>query len=638
MHDQGFFFQAFVYLSAAVVSVPLAKRLGLGSVLGYLLAGIAIGPFALGLVGEEGQDVMHFAEFGVVMMLFLVGLELEPALLWRLRFPILGLGGSQVLVTAAAVTGLAVALGLSWPEGLAVGMTLALSSTAIVLQTLDEKGLMKTAAGQSSFAVLLFQDIAVIPMLALFPLLATHHLAAEHGGDHGGTAIGGLPAWAQTLAVLGAVGAVVAIGRYAMRPVFRFIARTRLRELFVAAALLLVIGTALLMAEVGLSPALGTFVAGVVLANSEYRHELESDIEPFKGLLLGLFFIAVGASIDFQVVAASPGTIAVLVLLLVAVKIVVLAVLGRVFGLTVDQNLLFAFALAQGGEFAFVLFSFANQSGVLTDEVTAPLMVVVAVSMALTPVILLFFERVVQPRVGTLEKVDRPFEAPEERNEVIIAGFGRFGQICGRLLAAEGVRHTVLEYDSDQVDLLRKFGRKVYYGDARRYDLLAAAGAAEARLLILAIDHHDRLLTMVETARKHFPHLTILARAIGRTEAYDLIDAGVDHVYRETFDSSLRLGVDALRLLGHRAYHAHRAARRFRQQDEALLRELAGKHRDQDFVGLVRRRSAEVEEILQDDLDKRHGPVDEGWDVETLRADRDLGGRSSPSGPSAAST
>jgi monovalent cation:proton antiporter-2 (CPA2) family protein len=620
MHSEGFFFSAFVYLTAAVLAVPLAKRLPLGSVLGYLLAGIVIGPFVLGLVGEEGQDVMHFAEFGVVMMLFVVGLELEPAVLWRLRLPIVGLGGSQVTVTTAVAAALGVALGVPWQEALAIGMVLAMSSTAIVLQTLDEKGLMKTGAGQSAFAVLLFQDIAVIPMLAVLPLLATHPVAAQ-GGGHASTWVVGLPGWATTLVVLGAVSAIVVGGHYILRPAFRYIARARLREVFVAAALLLVIGIALLMTKVGLSPALGTFVAGVVLASSEYRHELESDLEPFKGLLLGLFFIAVGASIDFRIIASSPGLIAGLVAALMVGKFLVLIGLARLFKLGTDQTLLFGFALAQGGEFAFVLFSFASQKGVLPVATTGPLVVVVAVSMALTPLAMLAFERFIQKRVGTKVKGEGHYDDVHGGSPVIIAGFGRFGQIAARLLEAEGIGTTVLEYDSDQVELLRRFGRKVYYGDASRYDLLKAAGADSARLLILAIDRPEKTLELVQTARKHFPHLQILARASGRVDAYDLLAEGVDRVYRETFDSALRLGTDALHLLGGRAYRAHRAALRFRRHDEALLREMAGQSRDDTYVAQVRRRNAEIEETLRRDMHDTQHHQDDGWDAESLVAE-----------------
>ena len=486
----GLLGQAFVYLAAAVIAVPIAKRLGLGSVLGYLLAGIVIGPFGLGLVGDEGEDLMHFAEFGVVMMLFLIGLELEPTLLWRMRTPILGLGGLQVGLTTALFTGVGLALGLAWQSSLAVGMTLSLSSTAIVLQTLSERGLMKTAGGQGAFAVLLFQDITVIPMLAVFPLLAVAHQdpAGAHNADaHAAGAvtwIGGLPPWAQTVAVLGAVAVIVLGGRFLTRPIFRLIAQIRLREIFTAAALLLVIGIALLMTQVGLSPALGTFLAGVVLANSEYRHELEGDIEPFKGLLLGLFFIAVGASIDFPLILAQPLLIVGLVFSIVLVKGAVLFSLARAFRFSLDQGLLVAFALPQVGEFAFVLFSFARQEGVLAATITSPLVAAAALSMAVSPLLMLFSERVVRPRVGTKRAAEQPADIieEEERGHVLIAGFGSFGSTVGRLLKANGITTTVLDLDSDRVDLLRRLWLKVYYGDASREDLLQAAGASRAKL------------------------------------------------------------------------------------------------------------------------------------------------------------
>ena len=624
MHGEGFFYHVFVYLTAAVCSVPIARRRGLGAVLGYLIAGMLIGPFALGLIGEEGQDVMHFAEFGVVMMLFIVGLELEPSLLWRLRVPILGLGGLQVGVTGAIVTGVAMAFGLPAPTALAVGMIFALSSTAIVLQTLAEKGLMKTDGGQSSFSVLLFQDMAVIPMLAALPLLASrssgHGAGAGHGAGHGTTWVVGLPGWAETLVVLGAVAVIILAGRFLLGPAFRAIARTRLPEVFTAAALLLVIGIALLMTQVGLSPALGTFLAGVVLANSEYRHELESDIEPFKGLLLGVFFISVGASIDFGLILDRPGLIGALVGALLAVKFLVLFVLGRLFRMGLDQNLLFAFALAQGGEFAFVLFSFATQQGVIEPAVASPLVAVVALSMAVTPLFMLANEKLVQPRFGTREKAEREMDTIQEENPVIIAGFGRFGSIVGRFLRANGVGTTVLEYDSDQVDLLRRLGLKVFYGDASRHDLLRAAGAEGARLIILAIDGHEKILEMVGTIRKHFPHLEILARAHGRTQAYDLLDAGVQHVYRETFDASLRTGIDALRLLGQRSFQAHRSARTFQRHDEASVRELVRlRHDRKEYLGMARQRIRDLEQLLLSEQEDTGVSRDAGWDTDSLR-------------------
>jgi len=620
MHGGGFFLQAFFYLLAAVVAVPVAKRLGLGSVLGYLIAGVAMGPFGLHLIGAEGQDVMHFAEFGVVMMLFLVGLELQPSLLWRLRGPILGLGGLQVTLTSSAFAGLALAFGLAWQMAVAIGMTLALSSTAIVLQTLAERGQLKTDGGQSCFAVLLFQDIAVIPMLAVFPLLAT---AAPGGGtaEHGPAWFEALAGWAQTLVVLGAIVTVVVGGRFLVRPVFRLIARTGLRELFTAAALLLVIGTALLMSAVGLSPALGTFLAGVVLANSEYRHELAGDIEPFKGLLLGLFFIAVGASIDFGLVAARPGLVSGLVGGLVGVKLLVLLVLGRAFRMGLDQNLLFAFALAQTGEFAFVLFSFATQSGVLTADVASPLIAVVALSMALTPLLMLVNEKILQPRVGTREADGRSADAIDEENRVIIAGFGRFGGIVGRLLRANGVGATVLDLDSDHVELLRRLGFKVFYGDASRHDLLHEAGAASAELLVVAVDDPEKVLEIVETAKRHFPNLGILARAGNRGDAYDLLDAGLEGVYRETLETALRTGTDALSRLGFRRYQARRAARTFLRHDERALRELALTRHDRN-VHLTRSRQAiqDLEEILLEEIEAPlDTSVDAAWDATSRR-------------------
>ncbi|HMO58985.1 MAG TPA: monovalent cation:proton antiporter-2 (CPA2) family protein [Roseiflexaceae bacterium] len=619
--SNDFLSQAFVYLAAAVIAVPIAKRLGLGSVLGYLLAGIVIGPFGLGLLGAEGEDVMHFAEFGVVMMLFVVGLELEPSLLWRLRGPILGLGGLQVLGTSALFAILAMLAGLPWQQAVAIGLTLSCSSTAIVLQSLQEKSLLRTAGGQGSFAVLLFQDIAVIPMLALFPLLAiTSHSTTD---DHHTTTtwISGLPAWAQTLAVLAAVVGVVLAGRFLIRPVLRAVAATRLRELFTAAALLLVIGIALLMTQVGLSPALGTFLAGVVLANSEFRHELESDIDPFKGLLLGLFFIAVGASIDFALILAGPLLIIGLVLVIMTIKFAVLFALGRLFRFGLDQNLLLAFALPQVGEFGFVLFSFANQQGVLDTTITSPLVAAVALSMAVTPLLLLFNERFVQRRIGTREQAPATPDTIDERRQVIIAGFGEFGAIVGRLLRANGFQATVLDLDSDRVELLRKMGMQVYYGDASRYDLLHSAGAAEAQLLVLALDSPERTLELVHTAKTHFPQLRILARAFEWNDAHDLLDAGVDQVYRQSLDTAVRAGVDALRMLGMRAYAAQRAAQTFVRYDEESLHALhqaraAGRT---TYMSAVRQRIEDLERIMHADRVIPDPARDSGWDPETLR-------------------
>ena len=625
MEGSGFFYQAFIYLTAAVVAVPLAKRLGLGSVLGYLIAGIAIGPFGFHFIGQEGQNVMHFAEFGVVMMLFLIGLELQPSLLWQLRKPILGLGGMQVTLSAGIILSIGLLLGVSWKVALAVGLVLALSSTAIVLQTLNEKGIIKTEAGQNAFSVLLFQDIAVIPMFAILPLLSSPDINSsqlEQIAAHGPLWINSIPIWGKTVVVLGAMAAIVIVGRYLTRPVFRFIAQTRLREMFTAVALLLVIGIALLMTTVGLSPALGTFLAGVVLAGSEYRHELEGDIEPFKGLLLGLFFIAVGASIDFGLIASQPVTIGSLVAALILVKLLVLMVLGKFFKMGWDNNFLFSFSLAQGGEFAFVLFAFANQNKVIPQQLTAILIVVVAISMALTPLMLLLVEKLLLPRVGTKELPEREADIIDEENAVIIAGFGKFGNILGRFLRANHVNATILDLDADHVDILRKLGIKVFYGDASRLDLLRAAGAEKAKLLILAIDDQQKILEIEETTKKHFPNMEIMARAHSRIAAYDLLDAGVDHVYRDTFETSLRMGVHALGLLGFHPYQAHRSARLFRRRDEKDIRELAKlRHDRKEYFSSARDRIEDLERLLMTELEGHDETRDMGWDTGSLRED-----------------
>jgi len=613
MHSDGFFFQAFVYLSAAVVSVPIAKRLGLGSVLGYLIAGAVIGPYALALVGKD-QDVMHFAEFGVVMMLFLVGLELQPALLWRLRGPIVGLGGLQVVGTAAVVGALGLILGLSWQVALAAGLILSLSSTAIVLQTLNEKGLMKTPGGQNSFSVLLFQDIAVIPMLAVLPLLATS--AVEAAANHDAHGISALPGWQQGLIVMGMIGGIILGGRLLVRPVFRFIAATRIREVFTAAALLLVIGIALAMQLVGLSPALGTFLAGVVLADSEYRHELETDIEPFKGLLLGLFFISVGASIDFALLASNPGLICALVAALAVIKLAVLFVLGKIFKMPASQNFLFSFALAQGGEFCFVLFSFATTNNILTTDVANPLVVVVALSMVVTPLLMIINEKLVQPRFATTEKA-RQADVIDEENPVIIAGFGRFGHIVGRMLKANGVPTTVLDLDPEQIDVLRRFGLKVFYGDASRVDLLHAAGAKKARLLVLAIDEPEKANQMLQQVRHHYPHLKILARAHSLQHAHELLRLGADQVFRETFDAALDLSMEALKSLGFRAYQAQRAARLFKKHETQAIVEMHGKHGDdrEAYFAEAAERVSELERVMQTDLRDFGENLDHAWEA-----------------------
>ena len=604
----GGLYQVFIYLLAAVVAVPLAKRLGLGSVIGYLLAGAVIGPSAFRFV-EGGGDVMHFAEFGVVMMLFVIGLELRPALLWQMRRPILGLGGMQVIGTAVILGLVAVWLGLPWKSSLAVGLILAISSTAIVLQSLAERGLMKTPGGETAFAVLLFQDVAVIPIIALMPLLGPRPGAGDQTQVSESGIIAGLPGWEQAGLVVAAVSIIVLGGRFLLRPFFRYIARTRLREMFTATALFLVVGIALLMQKLGLSAALGTFVAGVVLAESEYRVQLEADLEPFKGLLLGLFFISVGASIDFSLIARQPGTIALIVAGLLVLKFAVLLALSRAFQLKGAEGFLLAFALAQGGEFAFVLFSFATQNAVLPAELANLLVASVALSMAAAPVLLVINDKLVRPQFQKCKPERAPDEIDEHDNPVILAGFGRFGHIVGRLLRANGFGTTVLDHDADQVEMLGRYGMKSFYGDASRLDLLQAAGAARARLFVLAIDDEAKALQIIETVEREFPRLKILARATSRQHAYEILRLGVTQVYRETLGSALDLSVDALRELGMDERRARRAAEIFREHDEASVREMAKlREDDESYVSVARKHIENLERALQSDVEMQEPP------------------------------
>ena len=611
MHLEDFLFQAFIYLSAAVLSVPIAQRLGLGSVLGYLIAGVAIGPFALGLIASE-SGIMHFAEFGVVMMLFIVGLELRPAVLWAMRKPILGLGGLQVLITSAALGGIAYAIGLDWRISLVIGMILALSSTAIVLQSLRERGFMGTEGGQSAFAVLLFQDIAVIPMLAIMPLLA---IAGGEGAGASGQGAD-LSGWRQAITLVGIVAGIVLAGRFILRPVFRFIAETRLRDIFTATALLLVIGIALLMQFVGLSPALGAFLAGVVLAESEYRHELESDIEPFKALLLGLFFIAVGASIDFALIIERPLLIIGLMFGLIAVKLVIMIGLARIFRMAGSEGYLFAFALAQGGEFAFVLLSFAIQSHVLTPEIANPLVAVVALSMAVTPILLITHERVIVPLFSRREVEQEADVIEAGDHQVVIAGFGRFGMTVGRLLAANGIQATILDHDVRQIESLRKFGFTVFYGDASRYDLLKAAGCDDAKLLVIAVDDPDKAIEIADIARQNFPKLRIMARVRDRRHGYQFLDRGIEDIFRETHGSAISMGAAVLTSLGYRKYQAHRAARAFRHHDEHTFRELAPVWHDQHtYIVESQQRAEDIRRLLQADETEDYSEVEHAWEA-----------------------
>lgn len=602
MHS-SFLAQAFVYLLAAVIAVPLAKKLGLGSVLGYLIAGALIGPFAFGFAGKGTDDVMHYAEFGVVMMMFLVGLELKPLLLWRLRGPILGMGGMQVFGTAVMIGSAGLLLGWSWKESLAVGLILAMSSTAIVLQSLAEKGQLKTEAGKSAFAVLLFQDIAVIPILAILPLLAAGTAAIAVHTEHAHAA--GPAGWQHALLVLGAVAVIVGGGRFLIRPVFRYIASSKLREVFTATALMLVIGIALLMQSVGLSPALGTFLAGVMLSDSEYRHELESDIEPFKELLLGTFFIAVGASLDFGLIGAEPFKIATWVAGLILLKMLVLFVLARFSKLPAQDTSLFALCLAQGGEFCFVLLSLARTSNVLPLQLTKPLEAAVALSMALTPLLFLIHEKILLPRLEKLQNKRPMDEIESEDNPVIIAGFGRYGLTVGRLLRMLDYGVTVLDLDSEQVDFLRQIGFKVFYGDASRLEMLHAAGAANAKILVLAIDDEEKALSIIETVKKHYPHLIIVARAADRTQTYEMLVRDVPHIFREAAGTSSEMAFRTLSLLGYPEAEAKKAAKRFKEIEDRNISNMVNIWQQHEFgaayVDEAKRQIAEMERLFRTD-------------------------------------
>ncbi|MGR3496659.1 monovalent cation:proton antiporter-2 (CPA2) family protein [Citreimonas sp.] len=578
----SFLFQATIILGAAVIAVPIAARLGLGSVLGYLLAGLAIGP-GLGLISNT-SDLQHFAEFGVVMMLFIIGLELEPRALWNMRHRLIGLGGLQITLTMAAVMAAGIAFGLAWQTALAVGMVLALSSTAIVLQTLNEKGLMQTQGGRSTFSTLLTQDIAVIPMLVVLPLLALGPPVLLGGdgsieridpedAEHAMSLVEGLPGWGAALVTFGAVALIIVAGVYGARPLFRFIHAARLPEMFTAVALLIVVGIGFLMMLVGLSPALGTFLAGVVLANSEFRHELESDIEPFKGLLLGLFFITVGAGIDTGAFLAEPFVILSLALGLIALKGVILFGLGWAFGLRHRDQWLFTLGLAQAGEFGFVLISFGLQQNVMTQALGGRLLLVIAMTMLITPLLFIAYDRLA--RITPDRRDDLKPDEIDEQGPVIIAGIGRFGQVVNRMVQSSGFKTVVLDHDIETIQLMRRFGFKGFFGDPTRPELLHAAGIRNARVLVAALDDPKATLKLVAYARRLRPDLHIVARARDRTHVYRLYQAGANDIVREMFDSSLRAGRYVLENMGMSDYEAAVARDTFFHHDRRTVRELA---------------------------------------------------------------
>ena len=604
----GFLILAFLILIAMIVAVPLATRFGLGSVLGYLLAGMAISPL-LAVLRVNVASMQGFAEFGVVMMLFIVGLELEPKKLWAMRGRLLGLGGGQVVLTVLVLAGIAMLDGQGWQRGLAIGMILAVSSTAIVVQTLTEKGLLQSEGGQASFAVLLFQDVAVIPMLALLPLLAAggavHDDAAAHGGLN---LVADLPAWQAAIVTLAAVAAVVLAGAYLVRPVFRFIAMANLREMFTAVGLGFVIGISLLMTFVGLSPALGAFLAGVVLANSEYRHELESDIAPFKGLLLGLFFITVGAGIDFAIVAARWREVLFWAAVVILAKVAVLLFIARIAGIRRQMGWLFALSLAQAGEFAFVLIAFAVANRVVPQDLADLLLLNVALTMFVTPLLFILYDKVVARMY--CRDLEREADAIEEENSIIIAGRGRVGGIVDRMLDAAGYRATVIDYDSEHIEQLKRFGVKSFFGDATRPDLLASAGIAHARLLIVALDEREQIDKLVRYAVTNFPKLHVTARAKDRDHVYHLWAMGCRDIVRETYDASLRMGRSAYEALGIDRQNAQAMADAFEERDRTSMVEVADLYRldvpswqNEPLLAKIRELRAEWDPKLRDQMD-----------------------------------
>ncbi len=620
MYNEEFFFQAFIYLTAAVIAVPVTKKLGLGSVLGYLLAGIIIGPAVLGLVGYEAGKVMHFAEFGVVLMLFVIGLELQPSLLWKMRRTIFGLGGLQVLITAAILAGIAMLFNFRISKSLAIGLILALSSTAIVLQTLTEKGMLQNPAGRSAFSVLLFQDISVVPILALIPVLAAlsgNLDLIENSELNNISSLESLSGWIQLIIIIVVIASITFVGRFIARHIFRLVAETGMHEIFTAMALLLVIGIAIIMSKIGLSPALGTFLAGVVLADNEYRHELETTINPFKSLLLGLFFISVGASINFALLIEDPYRIIGYVVILITVKFIVLLALGRVFRLRKGFDFLFAFLLAQSSEFAFVLISFSKQSQLLDNETAALLLLIVALSMAITPLLLIFNEKALVPVLTRKQNKTEYDYVETSDNPIIIAGFGRFGLVIGRLLLANDYKVTIIDSNPTNVEVLRKFGFKLYYGDVTRPQVIEQAGIRHAKLVILSMAEYDEALKVADHLKKNYPQVKILARAKDIYHAFEFFKRSVTSVQQEVFDSAAELGQQALIEMGFSKYEAYRAVRTFKHHEKQVLTDLYAlwKEDENRFIEETRRFSEQLSEILVAEKDYLIHETDYAWNV-----------------------
>jgi len=578
--------ESIVYLLAAIIMVPISRRLGLGSVLGYLAAGIVIGPFGAKLI-QDPEHILHFAELGVVFLLFIVGLELQPSRLWVLRKMVFGLGTAQVILSAAAITAIAWLLGQPGDSALIIGLILALSSTAFVLQMLAEKKQLTTSHGRAAFSILLFQDLAAIPLIAILPML-------------GASAGGGIDA-SQAGVMLLTIGGLIIAGRFLLRPVLQVAAGSKIPEIFTATALLVVIGAALIMQFAGMSMVLGAFIAGMMLADSEYRHQLEADLAAFKGLLLGLFFIAVGMSVNIGLLLESPARILIIVALLMLTKAVILVPIARKFGICDSRSSWsLAAAMSQGGEFAFVLFGIAARDRLLPAGLIDELILAVAVSMLLTP-----FAYLAAEHFSKKMSVDDEPEYDEmegSHNEVIIAGFGRVGQIVARLLRVADRPFTALEIDSSQVDVVRRYGNTVHYGDASRLDILRAAGAEHARIFVLAIDDIEASMRTAEAVVREFPHLKIIARARNRRHAYNLMDLGIEHIFRETLQSSLAMSETVLGSLGLSDTDTKRLTSSFRERDERLLLEQhAIHHSEEQLIQSARDTAEELDSLLRDD-------------------------------------
>ncbi|MWW23487.1 monovalent cation:proton antiporter-2 (CPA2) family protein [Algibacter lectus] len=614
-------FEAIVFLAGAIICVSIAKRLGLSSVIGYLLAGVLIGPYVFGFIGTEGEDIMHFAEFGVVVMLFLIGLEIEPKNFWNMRKTIVGMGGIQVGGTMLLSYILFTVLGFEWKVALVISMAVALSSTAIAMQTIKEKGLMETTFGSSSFSILLFQDIIVIFMLGFIPLLSNTDASAsaENVSDHTNL-LDGLPLGLQTLSIILSVVVIIVAGRYLIVPMLRKVAKTGVRELLIAAAFLIVFGISLLMEFVGLSPALGAFLGGVVLSNSEFKHELESTLEPFKNLMLGLFFMAVGASINFIVIANSPLEIGGILVAIIILKGIVLYITGHIFKLKLDQKLLLTCSLAQIGEFAFVLLSFAFGLNILEQEQMDMMLVITALSMSLTPIIGIVNERFILPRTGTKESVKRPMDHIAKTQKIILVGFGHFGSTIGRFLRSHGVEATILDHDSNRVDFLRKMGFEVYYGDATRLDLLESAGIAEAKIVICATNKISVSKAIGKIIKEKYPHVEFMIRTKNRYDAYELLNLGNENIYRESLETSLTLAKDVLSKMGFRKYTLNRQVQNFIKYDEDSLRRLSQEPKDEkNYIFKAKKELEQQEKFLNEDFKRGIVEYDNHWDSEHIR-------------------